>query len=1681
MAQENPYLSAAVAHNQQRQAKRSSSFKVPKASGTPVAFTSGTKKSQTPLGWVMDMLTRPESAVTNVIQSGINYGVDAKKAFDQGHVGEGIGDALRAGNIPGNALSGLFSADPKQHRSFSQVLEESTDKIGSLDPNYKNVQDNVNPVLKGVVGFAGDVALDPLTYIPGAQLLKGARLGVDAAKGATQAVKSSSALRDIMDAALKRTGKEATKVPELDKAAPATRIDRAEADAADSAQAVDADLVPAGPRPSEMFGTPAEQQVVDAPEVPKVNGVGPADAKPTASAHTDEIREALEAQPDLKELLKGGTEGLTAEATDQVRKLVAEAVSKGASSTRGKNVRSALDKLTFTPHTIEDGVEALKDVPGAQELELLGDDAVTAQHFADDADSALGQHYAKQVDAEIADAKPAAPEFAGEVTRDEAKRGFEGRPVDHPDTWIGQLADALDAADDPDSVMKNGAQIRKAITAFTTTRNPQAINFLKKVRGAWEKSYNSAQNAGLRGIDATGKPLERAVVPEEVGAVRDVTPSEHFEKVQQELQRSTSEVVQHLGPKLAKTLGRFNRPETLQSQVLRMKAILDSEMDLTALKKLGSGDRELLRRIGVDTDTFPTGLSRFQAEPNVGPVAKTPIEQAASAAEGLPAADGSVVADAQAAMKASWARDYAKENVDGKYVGTTTQGGVRRTHNARGEGEGLRHNEHNSYNQYTLANHLVNRGAATLKDAGLYGAQRAEAMREWFMPRQRLVERAFEQMGVPSTVGIGKGRVPLAYSQILDTLDHVDPKVSRWAVFNPSTAVAHTNLLDAVWRTLHGADKDELVTTLLNTQRRNGGTMANSMATEGKFGRTMLQPEAMASQLADTLLSAKPTLEHVVSDNAERLGARQLAETYNLSNQVMQGMEDLFSTPGSTGQLLASLADSNGLVDEAAKAAGALRPAREMAKGVVEAELPARDVAVAKGAVDVTRLIERTAAESDVTKRAQKAYTDTLEADPNLPAFDSSGGVEDLGEKIDRAMGLGILGKTHAVLSRSVGAKDLHPKLVSSETIYRTGLHEFNARLSNIARAGTPREELANKLLNARHGVGLDDPETAELGALWGRMFGMGEREGVLLDNAFFRNGNKLEHVNQVLSESKLPESLRISVDDAKRVAKAEGISAAEASLRQIRDWEIEDPLDAMQKMYKGFFGAQVDQTMAQEFERMAEGYNASSRTPKPGWKRPVDSTGKSTYMRYLDPEKYYHPDVISQMHVVDQFRHEFMDLGGPLGKFVREVFQPSQQVWKTGMTIYNPSHHVRNLVGDMSLTYLSLGAKGAVRAQRSAMQALATRNAYDGYDAIKALQALGRDADRLPNAGHTVASGKLGELTADGLYTAMANRGNLLSFKYLEELNPAVAEGGGRIQKATDAIQHNRVTQKIGGVSEARDHYVRLAHAAQFISQNINSSSYKTMDELLDAASASARKWHPDGTDMTRAEQYFRLLVPFYSWQRKAIPLIAESVLTHPGRVTAFPKAQFNLATAMGVNPDSLSDPFPDDQMFPSYLSDKITGPVAELGGKYYGINPGISSNDVLNDWVGGNPVRQALGSISPIIRAPFELAAGGQVATGARINDDSDYVDSQIPGLSQISRLTGYSPTGSALGFITGTGPQQQYQIQKGNKDAVSGPALSALNWLTGAGISPMSQPNQIKQAEFEARDKASQQKGR
>lgn len=453
---------------------------------------------------------------------------------------------------------------------------------------------------------------------------------------------------------------------------------------------------------------------------------------------------------------------------------------------------------------------------------------------------------------------------------------------------------------------------------------------------------------------------------------------------------------------------------------------------------------------------------------------------------------------------------------------------------------------------------------------------------------------------------------------------------------------------------------------------------------------------------------------------------------------------------------------------------------------------------------------------------------------------------------------------------------------------------------------------------------------------------------------------------------------------------------------------------------------------------------------------------------------RYFTPEAAAQ---VNRMNETLKNAYSPTNDFIKLV-DKATSAWKSGVTIYAPSHHIRNLNGDMWLSWIA-GVNSPKPYYTAAKVLKANKGRYlgtipdverlVGADALQ--QVLGKAPTGMTTAESVVVKTKSGiPLTAEQVYIAAHQHGLLLSAKAIEDiygepLLPRVF--GGNVQRFAR------------GTAETREHYVRLAHFIDTISKSKGSN----LKEIFDNAAHTVRKWHPDGMDLTDFERkYLRRIFPFYSWTRKAFPLVLEAVVMRPGKVVLPAKINEAIQGAVGIDA-SRTDPFPSDQMFPDWIKEKGIGPIAATGGPlgtlaglsrqgpeggYTVLNPSNPMEDLISQFGGsGNPRAplQGAGSmLNPLARIPIEVATNKQMFTDVPVSyDPNRYATEQIPGGAILSRLTN-------MGIL---GPTKRGQKEGlGNTEAI-------INYLTAAGLTGTGPYIQQAQYAQSTRDRANRKK--
>jgi hypothetical protein len=676
-----------------------------------------------------------------------------------------------------------------------------------------------------------------------------------------------------------------------------------------------------------------------------------------------------------------------------------------------------------------------------------------------------------------------------------------------------------------------------------------------------------------------------------------------------------------------------------------------------------------------------------------------------------------------------------------------------------------------------------------------------------------------------------------------------------------------------------------------------------------------------------------------------------------------------------------------------------------------------------------------------------KLYADVVREARNLVRMSQTGSVQpETLHKISEAT-YKALGENPKVLGRQVqqgkvvegimtkfatwwGAKDLKPFSREYIDTARNVASAFAETMTPLVRATTPTQRAV--AWSVAQGKQL--PGTAEEEALANQFKYLIERlmgtHGIT-DNAeavVLRSGTILNELND-----ELPKALKlVDTKGVDKLGRAYDYSKG-AWMHSWKEWEGGDPAE---NLY------QITRALQMVTRKNSMWDDAAIR-----WGMPVKGSEFQHQAKNVDRLRgTYFPEVIARQ--LDNLHSQLnRDIFKSPHKSI-QIFDQVQRMWKTGVTIYSPSHHIRNLNGDIYLAALD----GVVSPRPYAiaskvLHAYPTR--YKDLESVfNIMDPQLRESALRARPGNVVLTTKYGDkVTAEQLYQAAESQGLFIRAMNIEDLvgdaAPAFGTFGSKFQPMGGRV-HGAATK----VSELRDHWVRLAHFADIISK-----SKQPLRTAIEQAGRRVKKFHPDGMDLTGFEQnVLRRAIPFYSWMRKATPLVLEGAVMRPHITMAFPKAMANMQSVTGIESKGPGDPFPMDQMFPDWIKEKGIGPVLQPGSglgrdeNWRGEAPGYTVVNPTNPFIDqisqiGKPGSTLIGSLSPGARIPIELLTG-QTSLGIPLENVEGgvpgHLAQQIPAVGIGARLTGATrdnePYNSeqlinwltSIG-VTGTGPYE------------------------------------------------------
>lgn len=427
--------------------------------------------------------------------------------------------------------------------------------------------------------------------------------------------------------------------------------------------------------------------------------------------------------------------------------------------------------------------------------------------------------------------------------------------------------------------------------------------------------------------------------------------------------------------------------------------------------------------------------------------------------------------------------------------------------------------------------------------------------------------------------------------------------------------------------------------------------------------------------------------------------------------------------------------------------------------------------------------------------------------------------------------------------------------------------------------------------------------------------------------------------------------------------------------------------------------------------------------------------------------EGYYFPDDIAKQ-IPRVVRDWSLPGWKPQSPVVR-LYDRVLSMWKTGVTIYRPAHHVRNMIGDIYLGWMD-GVNSVRPYMLAARVQKSMSGAYDTLQNVDKLVELGilQKGYKTPLPNEVLFRNKSGvEFTAEQIGAVAHQKGLLEHARTIED----IIDLG---ETATFKPFKGKVQAVARKASELQNHNARLAH---FIDKVMKSRG-SDLEAIFEQAARRSRKWHPSGLDLTEFERtVLRRIIPFYSWMRKSAPLLIEGLVMNPGKALIPSKIYGAIQDMQGIDTPGRADPFPVDQMFPEWLRSEGLGPLSTSKGFLSGVSDQGPPGYVMGG-VGLNPLSQFMSqlespgrtltsSLTPVVRIPTEIMTGSKLFTGepisgpeARPGAFEQYVGEQIPAYNAIQSITGITPFGT--------------QTKRAERSSDSG-LESLFNWLTGAGI--------------------------
>jgi hypothetical protein len=398
-------------------------------------------------------------------------------------------------------------------------------------------------------------------------------------------------------------------------------------------------------------------------------------------------------------------------------------------------------------------------------------------------------------------------------------------------------------------------------------------------------------------------------------------------------------------------------------------------------------------------------------------------------------------------------------------------------------------------------------------------------------------------------------------------------------------------------------------------------------------------------------------------------------------------------------------------------------------------------------------------------------------------------------------------------------------------------------------------------------------------------------------------------------------------------------LDAGEALVDQAQKWRAwggaESPLDIIDRTHQALQAAIVPQQIGHMMTNMFSGRAlrpgvSSKQLYAEGWRR-VDTSAARNVGRFVRTDDYFPPEILSQIRYVDEFlaASRGFNPDNPIVQWTVRPYDAVTRVLKSSNTIWRPGHHVTNVLGEFGMLLMAgVNPLQAVRGLKTIRAGGGLMDADMGILDEVAREAVGKKVPDPKFADEVVrlvvrdgrGGKKIEEVPLRTVWEWAVNSGVALTHTAARDLVTETAEG---LAKRFNPVRET--DEALGRFSAHRDNVTRIAH---FIDA-LEKGTWANLDEARGKAATVVHDYHPTVRTLSRFEQkYMRRIVFFYTWVRQAISRVLRTAADQPGLVTMPFKAQYNMAEAAGLNPESIGGPTSDDPRLASYTRNSLLGP---------------------------------------------------------------------------------------------------------------------------------------------------------